>query len=151
MSLADTGSTPPPQPARESEPWRLRYSRGLLRLDAIVIALAVSFAQWVSSDGERFSDYTLMSVAVGVVWLAALTVNHARSPRVVGEGVEEYRRVVTATISVLGCTAMASVLLTFGIARDYLLIAVPLGLAGLIGGRWLARRAIVDSSDQSGG
>jgi hypothetical protein len=147
MSLADTGSTPAPQPALESEPWRHRYSRGLLRLDAVVIALAVSFAHWVSSDGARFSDYTMMSVAVGVVWLAALTVNHARSPRVVGEGVEEYRRLITATVSVLGCAAMASVLLKFGIARDYLMVAVPLGFAGLVGARWLARRAYWSSSD----
>lgn len=147
MSLADAGPTPTPRRALESESWRHRYGRGLFRLDAVVITLAVCVAQWLCSDGERFSDYTLMSVAVGVVWLGALTVNHARSLQVVGEGFEEYRRVIMATVSMLGCAAMASVVLKLGIARDHLVIAVPLGFAGLIGGRWLARRAFADSSD----
>ena len=52
---------------------------------------------------------------------------------------EEYRRIWTATLSVFGAAAIASILFKFDIARGYLAIALPLGLACLFLNRKVAR------------
>lgn len=90
---------------------------------------------------ERISGYTVVSAVIAVVWLAALSINHSRSPRVIGAGLEEYRRVVTATMWVFGGVAIASMLLKLEIARGYLIIAL-LGVVGVLAGRYLARRVV---------
>lgn len=127
--------------------WRSRYSRRLIQLDAAVIAVSVLSAQWLrfgvlpAAGPERFSDYTVVSAVIGLVWLAALSINRSRSPRVIGAGLEEYRRVVTATMWVFGGVAIASMLLKLEIARGYLVIAL-FGVVGVLAGRYLARRVV---------
>ena len=61
-------------------------------------------------------------------------------PRLLGNGVEETRRVLTATLSVFGVLAVFSMLFRLDIARGYLAIALPLGAVALIGMRTVARR-----------
>jgi len=87
--------------------------------------------------------YIEISIAIVIGWMAALTINGARSTRVIGSGVEEYRRVWWATISVFGTVAIISMLFKLEIARGYLMIALPTGAVLLLMSRWVARRVVV--------
>jgi exopolysaccharide biosynthesis polyprenyl glycosylphosphotransferase len=132
----------------DSGAWRGRYRRRLFYIDAGAVAASVLIAQWLRfgvwpGSGDRgFADYNLVSPAVATAWMLSLAINRARSPRVIGAGLEEYRRVVVATLAVFGAIAVVSMLLKLEIARGYLVLMLPLGLSGLLTGRYVARRLV---------
>jgi len=130
--------------------WQHCYVSRLRIIDSVVVAGAVAAAQvarfgatpeTVSAGISGFS-YTMVSIALGGLWLAMLAIHRTRSTRVIGAGAEEYRRIVTATFQLFGLIAILSLLFRADIARGYLAIAFPLGLAGLLGGRWVMRKVV---------
>ncbi|WP_280276478.1 sugar transferase [Nocardia wallacei] len=144
-----------PVPARsERERWQADYARRLWVGDLLVVGLAVAAAQLVRFGGPIDPllattlpvqvGYTAVSVLLGLVWTAFLAAAGTRSPRVIGSGTEEYRRLVAATLRLFGLVAILSLLFGFDIARGYLAIALPLGLAGLILQRRLWRRWVAE-------
>lgn len=128
--------------------WRHGYARWLTVADAAAVLVAVMLAQWLRFGGldldsrPRGWSYLEVSVAIAIGWLAALSINHSRSERVIGSGVEEYRRVWIATLSVFGSVAIISMLFKLEIARGYLMIALPVGAISLLFFRWLARQIV---------
>ncbi|WP_458317375.1 sugar transferase [Mycolicibacterium brisbanense] len=130
--------------------WQRRYARWLVWSDAIVIVAAVALAQALrfgSVTGDRLAlysnvDYAFVSVAVLAAWLTALAVQHSRAPQVLGHGLEEYRRVWTATLAVFAIVALVSSVFRLDIARGYLALALPLGLVALTVNRMLTRRYV---------
>ena len=139
--------------------WQGTYARWLALTDLIAIAAAVGIAQWIrfgSTSGTATAEllrgitYIEISIAIVIGWMAALTINGARSTRVIGSGVEEYRRVWWATISTFGAVAIISMLLKLEIARGYLMVALPAGVALLLVSRWVARRVVVRMRKQHG-
>lgn len=129
--------------------WQRGYARRLVAIDLVGVLLAVGLAQWLRFGGlsgsvasYRDVDYTIVSVAVAALWLAALAINHSRSPRIIGSGAEEYRRVLLATLAVFGGVAIISMLFKLEIARGYLMIALPAGIVIMVLARWMARQVI---------
>ncbi len=118
--------------------WRAGYPAALAVTDTIVILLSLLFAQAVRFGGTPIQtihdngQYTLFSVCIGVGWLAALTAIRSRELRHVGHGTTEYARVLNATLLTFGVVAVVAVLFKLDIARGYLLIALPVGLAALL-------------------
>lgn len=135
---------------RGARAWEQQYIRGLRITDTLVIAGAVLVAQWarVMADatfeawGSEHLRYTLISIVLAVLWLSFLAINRTRSPRVVGSGPEEYRRVVTSTVRLFGLIAMGSLLLKFDLGRGYLAVGFSVGLMGILVGRRMWRRRI---------
>jgi exopolysaccharide biosynthesis polyprenyl glycosylphosphotransferase len=113
---------------------------------AAVVALAqiLRFGDVTSATLGSHSniDYAFVSAGIVVLWVAALATYRTRSPRLLGNGLEETRRVLTATLSIFGVIAVLSMLLRLDIARVYLAIALPLGLVALTSSRWSARRYV---------
>jgi exopolysaccharide biosynthesis polyprenyl glycosylphosphotransferase len=134
--------------------WQRGYARKLVASDVVGVVFAVGLGQWLrfgSLPGisrayhywdYQYWNYTAVSVAIAGVWLLALSINRSRSPRVIGAGAEEYRRVGMATLSVFGGVAIISMLFKLDIARGYLAIALPTGIVFLVLFRWIARRMI---------
>jgi exopolysaccharide biosynthesis polyprenyl glycosylphosphotransferase len=131
--------------------WQGTYARGLLLTDLVAVITAVGIAQAVRFGASsvnlpeallRKVTYSEISIVIAVGWMAALAINGARSTRVIGSGIEEYRRVWWATISVFGTVAIISMLFKLEIARGYLLIALPTGMFLLLMSRWFARRVV---------
>jgi exopolysaccharide biosynthesis polyprenyl glycosylphosphotransferase len=131
--------------------WRTQYRAAIAGTDAALVALALIFAQTVRFGHNpvevlgRVTDYTLLSVAIGVLWMALLSIFRTREIRHVGAGTTEYARVAKATFLTFGIVAVAAMLFKEDIARGYLLIALPAGLLGLVLGRrvwrsWLVAR-----------
>ena len=139
--------------------WQSTYARWLALTDLTAIVAAVGIAQWIRfgsapSGGAlpllRNITYLEVSAAIAFGWMVALTINGARSTRAIGSGVEEYRRVWWATISVFGTVAIISMLFKLELARGYLMVALPLGVLGLLASRWVARRVVVRLRKQHG-
>jgi exopolysaccharide biosynthesis polyprenyl glycosylphosphotransferase len=84
--------------------------------------------------------FFVASFIVAVIWLSLLAAYRTRSPRIVGAGVEEYRRVVSATLATISVIAVALMIFRPEYARGYLAVAFPLGLFGLLVGRGVCRR-----------
>lgn len=132
--------------------WQRGYARRLVFVDVVGVLAAVGLAQWlrfgaltggVSTSTFQNVDYALVSGAIAAAWLAALTINHSRSTRIIGSGAEEYRRVLLATLAVFGGVAIISMLFKLEIARGYLMIALPVGMLVLTFFRWVARQFVV--------
>jgi exopolysaccharide biosynthesis polyprenyl glycosylphosphotransferase len=152
MSVVDEVNSDPADTAR-SRPaarlWRVRYARRLALVDAVGVLTAVGIAQWLRFGGlpgtaqtVRLFDYNTVSMIIAVGWLAALSIYRTRSTRIIGAGAEEYRRVWLATTSVFGSVAIISMLLKLDIARGYLMIALPVGIATLLTCRLIARMVV---------
>jgi exopolysaccharide biosynthesis polyprenyl glycosylphosphotransferase len=126
--------------------WRRRHARALLVGDLIVLGIALGTAQVVrfgsttapQVDGLG-TTYPALGLVLAAVWWVSLQVHQSRSPLVVGHGPEEYRRVIVATFRVFAVMAMVSLALQIDASRIYLATAFPLGLAGLLVERKLAR------------
>lgn len=123
--------------------WQVRYSRALVVTDFASVVAAVGLAQWLRFGESPERMYSAVSVGIAAVWMLALSINNSRSPRVVGSGAEEYRRVWLGTVSVFGGVAIVSMLAKLELARGYLMIAFPIGLSLLAGFRLLARRIVM--------
>ena len=145
------GSHDHPMVPKRGGPWQVVLSRFLAFADALAVAVAVTTAQWLRfgySSGQH-SPYLLVSATIAVAWMAALTINRSRSPGVVGSGTEEYRRVWAATFWLFGTVAIVSMLFKLELARGYLMMALPVGLALLLLFRWCARRVVVRARAKS--
>jgi exopolysaccharide biosynthesis polyprenyl glycosylphosphotransferase len=125
--------------------WQQRYVQVLVVSDIIVVALALVGAQTVklgrpiTATDPASIYFSILSVLIAGIWLSLLAAYRTRSPRIVGAGVEEYRRVVSATLATIGVVAVALMIFRPEFARGYLAVAFPLGLAGLVMGRNLCR------------
>ncbi len=85
---------------------------------------------------------TLFSVCFAALWLLAIAVFHTRSIRVIGAGIDEYRRIASASFWTFGIIAMATLLAKIFLARGYLAVALPVGTIALLVSRALWRRHI---------
>lgn len=127
--------------------WRRRSSRLLGIVDAFVVIWAVAGAfvirfgldpDFVIAGQE--STYAWLSVAIAIVWWLMLGAWNSRQSRVLGSGPDEYKRVAAASLWLFGLVAIVSYVLRFDTARGYVGIALPVGLLGLLMGRWLIRQ-----------
>ena len=101
---------------RSRADWLKPYRSRLLLTDVVVIVSAVLLAQIVRFGQPVLSDtgygkrLTAYSVVFILLWLAALAIFRTRSPRIIGNGIEEYRYAVTASFWTFGVVAITSLL-----------------------------------------
>jgi len=125
--------------------WQRQYTEKLRISDFVVVCAAVIMAQIVRfGPALTPSGYYLpaFSALFAIAWLSALAGFRTRSPRLIGTGLEEYRRVVAASFWTFGAIAMVALLLKLDIARGYLAVALPAGTLGLVLSRWTWHRYI---------
>lgn len=126
--------------------WPVRYLVATALTDAVAILAALGLAQLVRFGPDSLDyvsgagiEYTVLAAVVAAVWLVALSATRSRAPRLVGVGFAEYQRVTNATLITFGLLAIVAFLLQIDLARGYLAIALPTGLALLLLGRKLWR------------
>ena len=152
IPFAHTASPPIPPVSVQDRPrsaWQAWYQKVLIVSDSAVIIGCLLAAQWLRLALPTrpvppllWLYYTGVSLVIAAIWLAFLSVYRTRSPRIIGAGTEEYRRVCSATLAFVGVTASALVLLRPEVARGYLGLAVPLGACALLLNRNLWRHFI---------
>ena len=138
--------------AREhrSPDWVIGYRRGVIITDIVIVVAVVSTSQSLRFNGntrvilEGFGSvsYLIVSSLLSALWLAALGINGAWDKGILGAGPSEYSRIMRASFFLFGFVAIVSYLTMAEIGRSYLAIALPLGLLGLFGGRWVWRRLL---------
>ncbi|OBI80232.1 sugar transferase [Mycobacterium asiaticum] len=128
--------------------WQQQYSARLRITDSIIVCTAIMLAQLVRfGDSPNMSGYpgpvmTLFSCLFAMLWLSSISVFHTRSPRIIGAGIDEYRRIASASFSVFGIIAMVTLLAKIELARGYLAVALPVGTLGLLASRNLWRKYV---------
>ena len=130
----------------------LPLERGIVIVDAVAIGFTV-----LLSLAIRFgSNYPLndpaqlfITAALVVSWLVILWLRQSRNPSVLGAGLEEYRRVITACALAVAATAASAYFVSDASSRHrYLILSAAVGAVSLLMGRWLVRRAIVRQVNQ---
>ena len=131
--------------------WASRYRLRLTVSDTgiIVVAVLAAYATrfWWGETAARLASfgqgYWWITATVIATWALSLGVNHSRDARVVGIGLDEYRRVVSASVAAFGILAIIFLIFKVDVARGFFVLALPLGLAGLALNRLLWRRWLV--------
>ncbi len=147
-----TSPTPIPNPP---DRWRQRYARRLFFSDLLVLVWVVygtqllwfgfGNAQVAMREDARITEisYWLFSAGLVIAWMWALSFIDSRTYRVIGTGTTEYVKVADASLRLFGLIAILAFLTRVDVARGYLLIALPLGVAMLVFERWLWRQWLI--------
>jgi len=90
-----------------------------------------------------------MTALLPIVWWVMLEMWDSRVSRILGAGFEEYKRVFAASLWLFGAIAIFSYAFQIEVARGYVAIAFPIGVIGLVLGRWVLRQHL--SLDRSSG
>lgn len=128
--------------------WRVQYAQKVWIVDALVVIWAtvgahllkfgVEFEHTIA--GARSIPYVVMTIVLPLVWWCMLEMWGSRVPRILGIGFEEYKRVVAGSLWLFGAMAIFSYAFKVDLARGYVAIAFPVGVVGLIAGRWVLRQ-----------
>ena len=139
--------------------WQEAYALRLMLGDTIAVLIGVfgSELAWAAvadlTDWNlegSIAEYTLASSVVAIGWLLLMYFAETRDPGVIGSGNTEYHRVVTATLMFVGILALAHYVLELGYIREYVFVAIPLGLMLLVYFRWLWRQWLRAEQRQGG-
>ncbi|HEX6955268.1 MAG TPA: sugar transferase [Agromyces sp.] len=128
--------------------------RRLWITDLVIIVFAVYGSQFIRfgttgtslripGEGERpdfLISYAVVSAILAAGWFLALGLFATRDRNIVGAGTSEYRRIADASIRVFAVLAILAFLLRSEVGRAYVLVALPVGLALLLVGRWAWRK-----------
>jgi exopolysaccharide biosynthesis polyprenyl glycosylphosphotransferase len=130
--------------------WQHRYSARLRISDSVIVFVSVILAQFVrfgenlTTSGYTAPVMTSFSVLFMVLWMSFLAVFHTRSRRIIGTGIDEYRRIASASFWTFGTLAMATLLARIFLARGYLAVALPVGTIALLASRAMWRHHIAE-------
>jgi exopolysaccharide biosynthesis polyprenyl glycosylphosphotransferase len=128
--------------------WMRRYPRRLAIVDAIVVlwatagAFLIRFGLVDETGSEPIETYAVFSAVLSLVWWIMLGAWDSRSPRVLGSGAEEYKRVFAASLWLFGLIAILSYAFRYDTARGYVGLALPAGVLGLLVTRWMVRQIL---------
>lgn len=128
--------------------WQQQYASRLRITDSVIVCAAVMLAQYVRfGDAPHTSGYPgpvmmLFSCLFAALWLSSIAVFHTRSPRIIGSGIDEYRRIASASFWTFGIIAMVTLLAKIDLARGYLAVALPVGTVGLLVSRHVWRKYV---------
>jgi exopolysaccharide biosynthesis polyprenyl glycosylphosphotransferase len=134
-------------------PWARRFRSRLRSTDIAVILVAVAAALLARFDaggatidvetidlGPFHANYWVISAVIVTTWIATLSAFHTRDSRIIGVGASEYKQVINASGVAFGMLAICFLILQVDIARGFFILALPVGVAGLVTERWFWRR-----------
>lgn len=129
--------------------WRIALSDFVITLTT---TLAVQFV-WPTSGtlvlsglnlpGKVTPTYTAVSLLIAAMWWISLWQIGSWRENVLGYGTSEYSKVARATFFTFTVIALISYLTKAQVARGYLLLALPVGLALILTSRWVWRKVLI--------
>ena len=157
-------ATPPVTPDPGLSRWLLVLARRLVVLDVVLISAAVGGALWVRFGDDATTEsviglggrplvwsYLFMSFVLGAGWALSLGLSRVYDRKVLGIGVEEYKRLANSSLRFWGVVAIVCFLAQIELARGFLAVAFPAGTIALLLGRWIARKLLHRARAHSGG
>lgn len=140
-----------PRPRRGAAAgWQDGFTTRAFVYDLVAVSLGVGLGYFLRFDRAVEVDlleprgglYVLLSVVLVEGWVIALGLAGSRRPEVIGTGRNEYLRVAQGSLGLFGLVAVVCFLAKFDLARSYVAVTLPVGLALLILGRWLLQRQL---------
>ena len=113
------------RPAAQTAAWARDYVRKAALADLGCAVVAVFAAVQLRFGNHVTATYVALSLALPLLWLAALGVAGAYDVRFVGTGSDEFRKVLNAGVSLTAAVAIFSYVLNTELARGYVLVALP--------------------------
>ena len=104
--------------------WRRKYVRQVVAADLAAAAAAAAAAYGVRFGVHPHDKYLLLSVALPAAWIIAVRVFGGYEWRFLGTGVDEFRRVLNAGLSLTVALALASYAMHSELSRLYLVISM---------------------------
>ena len=132
-------------PTVQAMGWRQKIRLLLLGVDSVIIWVAVTATFFLLLEpGSRLQGaaqvpYEYLAPLVMILWVAMLGAADARSHRVVGSGLTEYQRVMSASVWTFGVLAIVSYILQASFSRTLFIATLPVGIVLLLLGRWVTR------------
>jgi exopolysaccharide biosynthesis polyprenyl glycosylphosphotransferase len=128
-------------------PLSIRFeTTALILVDAIVAVLAVLCGLDARFGGSAPAiagvPYTMVVVGFPAVWVLTMAVGGTYDRRFLTVGVEEYWRVMNATVWLGGTIAVVSYMFELHISRGFLAITMPLSVVLTLTGRYVHRKGL---------
>lgn len=137
------------QRPRRRNDWPRRYASRLFYSDLVVLLVTLSLTallvgpglfRSVSWPGGPTLSYLTAISIIGILWLIALDATDTRDRHIVGHGVDEYRRIVNASLVVFAATVAIVFFLGMSLSRALVAVVFPIGLVLLLLSRWIWRQ-----------
>ncbi len=133
------------------------YIRTIFVIDSVIIAASVAAGYYLRFHSGLFGGepnspvpYAFVILGLTAVWLMSLKLHRGYDDRLIGYGAEEYRRVASATLRLAGTIAIFGYIIDLGVARWFLALSFGMGLAGLMVGRFAARKWLHQARKRDG-
>ena len=105
--------------------WTRDYLRQVALADFGCAVVGVFMAAQIRFGSNVTHMYLALSLALPVLWLAALWLAGAYDVRFIGTGSDEYRKVLNAGVSLTAAVAIFSYAINLELSRAYVVIALP--------------------------
>lgn len=137
--------------AREGAVGVSRRARLVILASDFLVLIAATLLGFVTRFDVTGMDQSLVGpIQIGgsiapFLWLVVLVLVGSYEQRVVGLGLTEYGRVVASALWMVALISVVSFFAKLDTSRAYVLLVIPIGLAGLLLNRWLWRRWLLRS------
>jgi exopolysaccharide biosynthesis polyprenyl glycosylphosphotransferase len=142
FGVAATGGRLERRPAKRLSSWTREYLRHVALVDLGCAVLGVFIAAQIRFGSEVTSTYMALSLVLPMLWVAALWLAGAYDVRFVGTGSDEFRKVLSAGVSLTAALAIFSYAINLEISRGYVVIALPTVTVIDLVSRYVARKRL---------
>jgi exopolysaccharide biosynthesis polyprenyl glycosylphosphotransferase len=111
--------------ARRLSSWTRDYLRKAALADFGCAILGVFVAAQLRFGNDVTGAYVALSLALPLLWLAALWLAGGYDPRFIGTGSDEFRKVLNAGVGLTAALAIFSYAVNLELSRGYVVIALP--------------------------
>jgi exopolysaccharide biosynthesis polyprenyl glycosylphosphotransferase len=125
FGVAASGGKLERRAARRLSTWTRDYLRQVALADLGCAVVGVFIAAQVRFGSNVTGMYLGLSLALPVLWIAALWLAGAYDARFIGTGSDEFRKVLNAGVSLTAAVAIFSYALNLEFSRGYVVIALP--------------------------
>ena len=125
VGVAETGDMVERRAGRRLSTWSRDYLREVALADLACGVVGVFIAAQLRFGSNVTSMYLALSLALPVLWVAALWLAGAYDVRFIGTGSDEFRKVLNAGIGLTAAVAIFSYLINLELSRAYVVIALP--------------------------
>jgi exopolysaccharide biosynthesis polyprenyl glycosylphosphotransferase len=125
FGVAATGGRIERRAAKRPSTWTRDYLRKVALADLGCAVVGVFMAAQIRFGSNVTHTYLALSLALPLLWIAALWLAGAYDVRFIGTGSDEYRKVLNAGVSLTAAVAIFSYAVNLELSRAYVVIALP--------------------------
>jgi exopolysaccharide biosynthesis polyprenyl glycosylphosphotransferase len=125
FGVADTSDRVERRAARRLATWSRDYLRQVALADLACGVVGVFMAAQLRFGSNVTPMYLALSLALPVLWVAALWLAGAYDVRFIGTGSDEFRKVLNAGIGLTAAVAIFSYAINLELSRAYVVIGLP--------------------------